>query len=108
MSQNELNENDFLKIIIAGGIGVFTLSYYLIQMWCKCNCKKKFKIRANKEEEKIALKKNDSKSEKISNDINNEIINIEEKKEVRNENNKKIKMKEKNINFDGDDKKKRN
>ena len=117
MSQKEINEDDFIKIIIAGGIGVFTLSYYLIKMCCKCNFKKKFnKTRINKEEEKIALKKVESKSEKINNDINNDIINIEEIKEGEkkikeqniNENNKYIQKKEKNDFSDGNYNKKIN
>ena len=113
MSQKEINEDDFIKIIIAGGIGVFTLSYYLIKMCCKCNFKKKFKARINKEEEKIALKKVESKSEKINNDINNDIINIEEIKEGEkkikeqniNENNKYIPKEEKNYHSHGNNKK---
>ena len=111
MSSKGISPDDLMKIIIAGGIGIFTLSFYMIQMCCKC---KKFKNKKREykpipKEEKILNKKEESKSEEINNDLNDNTINIEEKKQekkivkkrIKNKNkeNKDLKKEERNLDF---------
>ena len=115
MSTKEISTDDFMKIIIAGGIGIFTLSFYMIQICCKFKFKnskhyyyKKENVQTIKKEEKKDIQKVESKIEEIKNE-NNDIINIEEKKEEKkivkkrnknkNKDNTNIKKEEKNLDF---------
>ena len=51
MSSKEVDSNDFMKLVIAGGLGVFTLAIYII-----CVCLKSDTKKEDKKEEKIEEK----------------------------------------------------
>ena len=81
MSSKEPNSNDFMKRVIAGGIGVFTLAVYIICVCFKSDNKNEEKKQEQKEE-KVEEKK-EQKIEEEKNNINNDNNkNIAEKKEV--------------------------
>ena len=102
MSSKEPESNDFMKLAIAGGIGVFTLAAYIIYVCFKCDNKKE-----EMKQEVIKGEKNEEKKEIIKqkeNNINNDKEEkVEEKKEQKEENeiktnNKKKRNKNKNKN----------
>ena len=113
MSTKEISPDDFIKIIIAGGIGLVTLSFYTFQICCKFKNNssrhyyyKKEITHTNKKEEKKIIEKEEPKNEEIKSD-KNDIINIEDKKiekkiikkRNKNKDNKDIKKEEKKLDF---------
>ena len=50
MSSKEPNSNDFMKMVIAGGIGAFTLAVYIIFVCFKSDTKNDDKNQEPKEE----------------------------------------------------------
>ena len=66
MSSKEVDSNDFMKLVIAGGLGVFTLAIYIICVCLKSDTKKEDK-KEEKNEEKIAKKKSEKKKNKNKN-----------------------------------------
>ena len=73
MSSKEPNSDDFMKMVIAGGIGVFTLAVYII-----CIC---FKGDSKKEEEKNQEQKEEKAEEKT--EQKNEEARSEDKDQVQ-------------------------